>query len=566
VGEGTSRNIVLTGFSYTGKTRVGRAVAEKLGWTYVDTDDEIVRLAGKPIPDIFGQDGEERFREYERDVLRRVCVEKEHVISTGGGAVVNATNREIMMDSGVVVCLEAQPATIYARLRKDAEENPGQEIRPLLQHPDPLKRIEYLKSVRQPYYDLCDWAVHVDNLSVEEAADEVIRGWRYGARGRPTTPVLPAASESDAPYCQEKGAACVVKTATESYPVFVGWDNLDGLGGRMRNAGLAGQAYVISDDSVFPIYGDSLVGQLKDSGFSVDSFAVPHGELSKSFDTAQRLYDWLVEQRGERGDSIVALGGGVVGDLAGFVAATFLRGIAFVQVPTSLIGMVDSSIGGKVGINHPRGKNLIGAFYQPRLVLSDVQTLDTLPARELVSGWAEVVKHAMIRDADLLELLSERAGELARLEKQMTTRVVSRSAAIKAAVVSRDEKESGLRTILNYGHTIAHGLEAATSYERFLHGEAVAIGMMGAAMISERLGMVNRTVVDAQRDILERLGLPVSFSDVSADAILRAMALDKKVRDERVRWVLLSGVGKPTIRDDVPPDLVREALGALMRS
>jgi 3-dehydroquinate synthase len=228
--------------------------------------------------------------------------------------------------------------------------------------------------------------------------------------------------------------------------------------------------------------------------------------------------------------------------------------------------MVDSSIGGKVGINHPRGKNLIGAFYQPRLVLSDVQTLETLPARELVSGWAEVVKHAMIRDAGLLEVLSERAGDLARLEKELTTEVVSRSAAIKAAVVSRDEKESGLRTILNYGHTIAHGLEAATSYERFLHGEAVAIGMMGAVMLSERLGIVNRTVVDAQRDILERLGLPVSFSDVSTDAILRAMALDKKVRDEKVRWVLLTGVGKPTIRDDVPPELVGEVLGVLTRS
>jgi 3-dehydroquinate synthase len=427
-----------------------------------------------------------------------------------------------------------------------------------------LRRIEWLKGFRQPYYALSDWTVHTDNLSIDEAADEVIRGWRYGARKRPEIPVLPDARESAAPYCEHQGAACVVKTATESYPVFVGWGLLDQLGRRMRNAGLQGRAHIISDDRVFPLYGKSVGKVLEEVGFAVHSKAVPEGERSKSLETAATLYDWLVERRAEREDCIVALGGGVVGDLAGFVASTFLRGLPLLQVPTSLIGMVDSSIGGKVAVNHPHGKNLIGAFYQPRLVLADVRALTTLPRRELVSGWAEVIKHAMIRDTGLLKLLEGRSQELLLLDENVTAEIVARSAAIKAAVVSEDEKERGLRIILNYGHTIAHGLEAATNYERFLHGEAVAIGMMGAAALSQRLGLLTPDVGQRQEAVLRGFGLPASCSGVDVPGVLRAMKLDKKVRGERIRWVLLAGIGRPVIRDDVPNELAAEVVGKLV--
>jgi len=277
-----------------------------------------------------------------------------------------------------------------------------------------------------------------------------------------------------------------------------------------------GGVRIISDDNVFPLYGDRVRRVLEESGYAVDSYVVASGEGSKSFSTAVSIYDWLVDRRAERGDCIVALGGGVVGDLAGFVASTFLRGLPFVQVPTSLMGMVDSAIGGKVAVNHPEGKNLIGAFYQPRLVLADIETLTTLPERELVSGWAEVIKHALIRAPDLLELLEKQSDGLLGLEKAVTTGVVARSAAIKAEIVSEDEKESGLRTILNYGHTIAHGIEAATGYGRFLHGEAVAIGMMGAAVISRQLGLISPEVVQRQEDILRKLGLPTACTGVDA--------------------------------------------------
>jgi shikimate kinase/3-dehydroquinate synthase len=565
VGKGTSGSIVLTGFSYTGKTRVGREVAERLGWRFIDTDEEIVRLAGKPIAEIFAQEDEDRFRELERQVLEGLGWGGV-VVSTGGGAIMDAGNRRLMMDCAAVVCLDAKPATIYRRLLKDAEDSPDEEVRPLLSGPEPLKRIEWLKTVRQPFYALSDWTVDVDNLTVEEAAEEVIRGWKYAARGRAAVPDLPTARESDAPYCQEKGAACEVSTAGGSYPVFVGWGCLDQLGMRMRNAGLSGRAFVISDDRVLPLHGDRVARVLGEAGFAPQSRAVPEGEGSKSLEMAGRLYDWLVEKRCERGDTVVALGGGVAGDLAGFVSATFLRGLPLVQVPTSLMAMVDSSIGGKVAINHPEGKNLVGAFYQPRLVLTDVGLLSTLPRRELVSGWAEVVKHAMIRDSHLLRLLEEHVKELLGLGREPLSDVVARSAAIKASVVSEDEREQGLRTILNYGHTIAHGLEAATGYERLLHGEAVSIGMAGAAMISRRLGLLSADVAERQVRLLDLFGLPVvASSDLRIEDILRAMALDKKTRGERIRWVLLEDVARPVIRDDVPRELAEQVIRDLLQ-
>jgi len=332
----------------------------------------------------------------------------------------------------------------------------------------------------------------------------------------------------------------------------------------MRKAGLAGDAYILSDDRVFPIYGQRVKAALEGAGFTVDSLVIPSGEPSKSLAVATRIYDFLVLHRAERSHAIVALGGGVVGDLAGFVAATFLRGMPLVHVPTSLVAMVDSSIGGKTAVNHPEGKNLIGAFYQPRLVLADVEALASLPRRELTSGWAEVIKHGLIRDADYFHSLEQNAGKLAKLDREATTEAIRRSAAIKAAVVGEDEKETtGLRTLLNYGHTIAHGLETATGYGQMLHGEAVAVGMMGAAAIAEKLGLLGSKAVERQRALLKELGLPVSAPGADPDAILRAIELDKKVQGKAVRWVLLNRIGGATVRKDVPPDLVRSVVEGL---
>jgi 3-dehydroquinate synthase len=565
-----AERIILAGFSGTGKTEVARLVADRLGWQAVDSDAVIVQKAGKPIPAIFREDGEPHFRSLEHTALRQLCSQPEMVIAAGGGAILSADNRRLMAQGGFIVCLEARPETILERLRPQFESDPV--ARPLLATPDPLGRIRELKSFRQPYYALADHTVHTDGLSVEQVAAEVVRAWQQLSptaledEGRVAAlTAAPSAREADAPYCQPSGAACVVRTSSATYPVFVSWGALSDLGRRLAEAGLAGRAFLISDSMVHARWGTAAEESLQAAGFRVASHVVPAGETSKSLETAAAIYDWLVSQRAERGEAIVALGGGMVCDLAGFVAATFVRGLPLVHVPTSLLAMVDAAIGGKVAVNHKEAKNFIGAFYQPRLVLADVSTLQSLPPRELTSGWAEVIKHALIMDEALLRLLEEKAEAAVSLEPEVTTEVISRSIALKAAVVSEDEREeTGRRTILNYGHTIGHGLETAAEYADMLHGEAVAVGMSGAARIAVRLGMLAPEPAERQDALIARFGLPLRASGLDAPKVLAAMALDKKVKGGAIRWVLLEGIGRPVIRHDVPPELAEEVVGELL--
>jgi shikimate kinase/3-dehydroquinate synthase len=559
-------NLIITGFSGTGKSLVAKEVARGLDWDFLNTDDEIVKQTSKPIAKIFSQDGEEKFRELERKEVKKACRQSQTVIAIGGGAIVDPQNYELLAKTGLIVCLEAKPETVYERLFREAACSPETEVRPLLANDNPLERIKQLKASRQPYYANVDWTVHTDNLNISEVAEEVIRAWRLLRRTHPyVDPLSSRERKSGVQLKLNNEVACVVETATQSYPVFVGYGLLDKLGEKMKQAALSGTATIISDENVFSIYGSEVEGILKDAGFAVISFVVSPGEETKNMAHALKIYDFLVEHRTERDDIIIALGGGMVGDLAGFIAATFLRGLLWVQVPTSLVAMVDASIGGKVGVNHPEGKNLIGAFYQPNLVLSDPQTLITLPKRELISGWAEVIKHGMILDEEFVQFLEGNVNRLTKLEPELLTRAIARSAAIKAKVVSQDEKERGAkRTILNYGHTIAHGLEAATQYKRFLHGEAVAIGMVGAAKLSQRLGLLPSAAVERQQALLQKLGLSTGFSGPDLTGITKAMELDKKVKEKAIRWVLLQDIGKTVICSDVPQRDVLAVLQELM--
>ena len=549
-------NLVITGFSGTGKSVVSKEVARRLDWDFLDTDDEIVRQAGKPIADIFRHDGEGAFRELERESIKKAFQQKQIVISIGGGAIVDPRNYELLAETGLIVCLEAKPETIYERLFREAASNPETEVRPLLAVSNPLERIKQLKATRQSYYARADWTIHTDGLSIGEVAEEVIGAWRK------LGPIDSCQTSDDS----DEDIACLVETATQSYPVFVGYGLLDKLGEKIRKAALSGTTTIISDEDVFSLYGTKVKEILKSTGFPVNAFVVPPGEETKSIDYAVKIYNFLVEHRAERDDIIIALGGGMVGDLAGFVAATFLRGMLWIQVPTSLVAMVDASIGGKVAVNHPEGKNLIGAFYQPSMVLVDPKTLITLPQRELTSGWAEIIKHGLILDEEFVQFLECNVNGLAKLEPDLLTRAIARSATIKAQVVSQDEKEKeGKRTILNYGHTMAHGLEAATQYKRFLHGEAVAIGMVGAAKLSQRLGLLPSTTVQRQQAILQEFGLPTGFSDLDLNKISRAMELDKKVKGKAIRWVLLQDIGRTIIRSDVPQQDVLAILRGLAK-
>ena len=294
-------------------------------------------------------------------------------------------------------------------------------------------------------------------------------------------------------------------------------------------------------------------------------FIIPPGEPSKNFNLAQAIYQWLVGLKAERGQAIIAVGGGVVGDLAGVVAATFLRGVPFVQVPTSMAAMVDASVGGKVAVKLPQGKNLVGAFYQPRAVFADVSTLSSLGKRELSEGWAEAIKHGLILDPDLFDLFEEHAEELMDLKPELSTEIIRRSMAIKADIVSQDERETlDIRILLNYGHTIGHALEASTEYGQFMHGEGVSIGMMGAARMAERIGLIPQRIVDRQKQILERFNLPISANGVPIERVRQAMSLDKKSDGGTNRWVMLEDIGKATVRRDVPQELVEETLRELI--
>ena len=358
--------------------------------------------------------------------------------------------------------------------------------------------------------------------------------------------------------------AATVHHSGGSYPVVAGWDILDGLGERLADVGVRGAAYIITDDNVMNPYGRRVQRALQAAGIPAHCFIIPSGESSKSFELAQAIYGWLAERKAERGHAIVSVGGGVPGDLGGFVAATYLRGMAFVQVPTSMAAMVDASIGGKVAINLPQAKNLVGAFYQPKGVFADASALSTLGKRELAEGWAEAIKHGFIHDAELVNVFEEHAEALMDVDPEVSADVIRRSMSIKAEVVSQDERETlGIRILLNYGHTIGHALEASTEYGRFMHGEGVSVGMMGAGRIAREMGMIRDDILERQRVLLERFNLPITARGVDLDGVRGAMSLDKKTVGGANRWVLLEDVGRATVRRDIPSEVVEETLAWL---
>lgn len=350
-----------------------------------------------------------------------------------------------------------------------------------------------------------------------------------------------------------------VDLGERSYRIDIGPGLLQEVGERCLGLGLGSRALVVTNETVGRLYGGVALKSLKAAGFDVHYATFPDGEEHKSIETASALYGACIDSGLDRGSFIVALGGGVVGDVAGFVAATYMRGIDFVQVPTTLLSQVDSSVGGKTGVNHPRGKNLIGAFHQPRLVVADVASLVSLSPREYRSGLAEVVKAGLIRDGEFLAFLEKEWLPLLRLDGDVLTAAVRRSVEIKAEVVQADERESGLRAILNFGHTVGHALEAATEYRRFTHGEAISIGMVIEGEISVSLGLLSPAELTRLKELLIRLGLPVDAQGVSYDAVREAMKLDKKAKDGKARFALLDGIGDCRIVSDVSEEVVAAA-------
>jgi len=350
-----------------------------------------------------------------------------------------------------------------------------------------------------------------------------------------------------------------VALGSKSYPVHIGSGLLSQTGRYLKERGFAGHLVVITDSTVNRLYGRTLGQALEDDGFRASTLEVPPGEEQKSLENAGRLYQELTTVRAERTTPILVLGGGVIGDLAGFVAATYQRGVPLVQLPTTLLAQVDSSVGGKVAVDHGQLKNMIGAFYQPEMVIADMSTLKSLPDEELVNGLAEVIKSAAIRNSEFFSFLEENIEKIKSLDEDILEEVVFQSVKIKAEVVAEDELDMDLRHILNYGHTIGHAVESASDF-KMKHGEAVAIGMVAAARISNKLGMFGDTEVKRLQKLIEQAGLPTEMPDLGVEEIIQAMQHDKKVREGKARFVLLKSIGNAAVTDDVTPSLIKEVL------
>jgi len=524
------RNIVLTGFMGSGKTSVGREVARRLGRSFVDLDDLIEQQAGKPVTEIFARDGEEVFRALEAEACRKVSAPAGLVVATGGGAVLSAANREALAAGGTLICLEAEPEILLARLA-------GADDRPLLRAPDRLARMRALLGEREVAYSAVPRHLDTGRLSVAAAAERVM------------------GLATDLP---EGGHRLVVKAgddARSSYDILIADNLLPQAGTRLLAAGLApGRCAVVTNPTVAKHHLAGLCAALAEAGFETVVCEAPDGEAYKTLETAAGLYERLADARLSRDEGVIALGGGVIGDMAGFIAATWLRGVPFVQVPTSLLAMVDASVGGKVAVDLPQGKNLVGAFKQPALVLMDPAVLGTLPGGEFRSGLAEVLKTAIIGDPALFEAL---AGP----GPGFLTAMIADTVRVKATIVERDPYEAGDRAWLNLGHTFGHALELVSGYT-LRHGEGVALGLVAAAELSADLVLCDPALAVRIRAAVQRLGLPV-VREFDSTAVMQAMGTDKKRRGRALRFVLPLRIGEVSLVEDVPADKVARALASI---
>ena len=517
------RNIVLTGFMGTGKTAVGRAVARILGREFVDMDALIAARAGKPIPRIFVEDGEEAFRHMERALCRELSIRDGLVIATGGGALVDPDNRALMMKTGIVVCLTASRDEIVRRLNEtDAA------ARPLLGD-DPGATIDRLLKARRAAYESFPWRIDTTGLSIEEVARRVIA----------------IAAE----------IALTVRYPGGSYEIRIGAGLLDRLGALLQEeVGADGRVAIVTNPVVAPLYAARAERTLRDAGLAPFTCIIPDGEEHKRLGTVERLYELFLAGGLDRSGTVVSLGGGVTGDIAGFAAATFMRGVRFVQVPTTLLAMVDASVGGKTGVDLDQGKNLVGAFKQPALVVIDPNVLSSLPADEFRNGIAETIKHGIIGAPDLFADL-ERDPQ----PRPIPAARIARALRVKIEIVEQDPYEQGPRAVLNLGHTVGHALERLSEFE-LSHGKAVAIGLVAAARIAARLKLAKRDLADRIENILSAWGLPIRVPGFSSDRVIAAMAHDKKKLHGRLRFILPRRIGEVEIVDDIPPVVIQTAL------
>jgi 3-dehydroquinate synthase len=476
----------------------------------------------------------------ESGVIQELLKQDNIILATGGGAIINPQNRAMMKQNGLVVYLKSSVHDLWQRTRHDHN-------RPLLQTENPRAKLQELHDQRDPLYmEAADVVIHTGKQSVQillERLQKKLEELKQMTTSENTMQTLN------------------VGLAERSYPIHIG----SGLLGRVELLLPhipQKRTVIVTNTTVAPLYLQQLTDGLRSNGVDVQSIILPDGEQYKSSESLSTIYDALLSARSERGTPLIALGGGVIGDITGYAAATYLRGVPFIQIPTTLLSQVDSSVGGKTGINHPLGKNMIGAFYQPRVVLADTTTLDTLPDKELRAGIAEVVKYGLIRDLPFLEWLEANIDKLLARDTAALQYAIACSCQNKAEVVGIDERESGERALLNLGHTFGHAIENGMGYGVWLHGEGVAAGTVMAADLSQRLGWLSAQDVVRVRKFFERAGLPVISPRLGVEKYMHLMGLDKKVSGGKIRFVLLKSLGHAVMTGEVPQALLEQTLEA----
>ena len=530
---------MLVGLMGAGKTSIGRRLAARLGLPFLDADAEIEQAAGCTIPELFARYGEPYFREGEKKVIRRLLQGGPAVLAYGGGAFMDPDTRAATRERAVSVWLRCALPTLVRRVS-------GRENRPLLANKDHEATLSRLMAQRNPVYAEADVIVDCGDEMPETTTSHVLNALAGHVPPRRLPVVL----------------------STTRYDVVIGEGLLARAGALLAPVLPQKRAVVVSDAIVARIHLRTVLEGLAASGFATSSIIVPAGEATKNLDTYLSVVDQLLEARVERRTAVVALGGGVVGDLAGYAAATTLRGLPFVQIPTTLLAQVDSSVGGKTGVNTKRGKNLVGAFYQPRIVLADTGALATLPPRELRAGYAEIVKAGLVGDAAFFAWCERHGSAVVTGDRAAQAEAIERACAFKARVVGDDEREekpNDGRALLNLGHTFGHALEAEYGYDGgLLHGEGVAAGLGLAFRLSEKLGHCTKADADRVAAHIAAVGMAGDLRSLnrrfSAAALIGHMRRDKKMRDGALHFVLARGIGQAFTSSDVPPDAVEELL------